>query len=325
MNRRLAVLALCAAAACVASHPSPVHAQTTRIIVPYPAGQLSDIIGRTVRETLARQTGAPAIVDNVAGAGGAIGAQQLLNASVGSDSLLLASPNEVILAPLANAAVKYRPEDFRLVALVASAPLVLLTRADLGVADADSFVEAARRASGTQPLSYGSVGIGSLYHLMGEQLSRTIGAELTHVPYKGGVPLLQDMAGGRLDFAMLPWSQALQGMADQGRLRLLATLAPKRASALPNLPTVDEGRLLRDFTFDIWTGFAVHRDTPAAVRERWHRLLGAALGDPGVRSALEAQGLGLQRASSLAELDAFYEREVARFRRIAVESRLVPQ
>lgn len=325
MNRRFAVIALCAAAAWAASHPSTVHAQTTRVIVPYPAGQLSDLIGRTVRETLVRQTGGSAIVENVAGAGGAIGAQQLLNASVGSDTLLLASPNEVILAPLANAAVKYRPEDFRLVALVASAPLVLLARADLGVADADGFVEAARRSSRTQPLSYGSVGIGSLYHLMGEQLSRAIGAELTHVPYKGGVPLLQDMAGGRIDFAMLPWSQALQGMADQGRLRLLGTVATKRATALPNLPTVNEGRLLKDFSFDIWTGFAVHRDTPAAVRERWHRLLGAVLADPGVQSALEAQGLGLQKASTLAELDAFYEREVARFRRIAVESRLVPQ
>jgi tripartite-type tricarboxylate transporter receptor subunit TctC len=305
--------------------PSLAQAQVTRIVVPYPAGQLSDIIGRTVREALVRQGAGSAMVENIPGAGGAIGAQQFLNAAGGSYPLLLGSPNELILAPLSNAAVKYRAEDFRLVALVGTGPMVLVTRAELGASNADELIEAARRSSKSEPLSYGSVGVGSLYHLMGEQLARTTGTMLTHVPYKGGGPMLQDLAGGRLDFAMIPWSKPLQGLADQGKLRILGSIATSRPATLPNLPTVNEGRSLKDFAFDIWQGFVVQRDAPHAVRQRWHRQLTSALEEPAVRAALEAQGLLLSKSPSLEELDAYYRGEVTRYTRIAADIRLVPQ
>jgi tripartite-type tricarboxylate transporter receptor subunit TctC len=299
--------------------------QTSRIVVPYPAGQISDLIARTVREPLARQDGMAIMVENVAGAGGVIAAQQVISSAPGSNTLLLASPNEVILAPLVNAAARYKSEDFRMVAMVASAPLVLLTRPDLKATSVDEFVEVARRSSATSPLSYGSVGVGSLYHFMGEQLSRQIGASLTHVPYKGGGPLLQDMIGGRLDFAMLPWSQGMQSFANEGKLKILGVTALTRAPALPSLPTVNEGKHLNNFSFDIWTGFVLHKDNPPSVRERWHQQLNRALADPVVQSTLEKQGLVLASPMNLAELDAVNEREVARFRRLAADIRITPQ
>lgn len=321
LTKLLASLITCAGL--VGTSFAQVHA--SRIVVPYPAGQISDLIARTVREPLARQEGLAVVVENVAGAGGAIAAQQVISSAPGSSPLLLASPNEVILAPLVNAAARYKSEDFRMVAMVASAPLVLLTRADLKAANVDEFVEAARRSSASSPLSYGSIGVGSLYHFMGEQLSRQIGAALTHVPYKGGGPLLQDMIGGRLDFAMLPWSQGMQSFVNDGKLKLLGVIAQNRAPALPNVPTVNEGRQLNNFTFDIWTGFVMPKDTPAAVRDRWHQQLTRALADPAVRSTLEKQGLVQASPMSLPELDVFYEREVARFRRLAAEIRITPQ
>ena len=178
MFRPLSGIALCVALVACLLTPSLAQAQVTRIVVPYPAGQLSDIIGRTVREALVRQGAGSAMVENIPGAGGAIGAQQFLNAAGGSYPLLLGSPNELILAPLSNAAVKYRAEDFRLVALVGTGPMVLVTRAELGASNADELIEAARRSSKSEPLSYGSVGVGSLYHLILENVKSLTGTKL---------------------------------------------------------------------------------------------------------------------------------------------------
>lgn len=303
------------------------HAQQT-IIVPYPAGQLSDVIARTVRDSLARQGNPNVLVENIAGAAGSIGAQRAITNGRDGNTLLLASPNEVILAPLALAAVKLRSEDFRLVGHVGTAPLVLITRPDMPVTTVDEFVKLVKSSSSSKrPLSYGSVGIGSLYHFMGEHLAKVTGAELTHIPYKGGGPLIGDLVGSRLDFATIPYSPMLQGLVDQGKIKLLASVGPTRppAPALAKLPTVSESAGLKGFNFEIWTGFVLSNQVSTLSRARWHLQLSQALADPLVRTTLEAQGLVLSKPMGLEELDKIYSAEVGRYQRLAKAIQLSPQ
>lgn len=319
IRRYLAIAALCAPMV-------SVHAQQQTILVPYPAGQLSDIIARTVRDGMARQGNASSIVENVAGATGAIGAQRVLTAGLDGNMLLLASPNEVILAPLANAAVKYRPEEFSLVSHVAVAPLVLITRQDLSAETVDDFSKLVRNKSeAKQPLSFGSVGIGSLYHFMGEHMSKVLNAELNHIPYKGGAALIGDLVGSRLDFATIPYSPMLQGLVDQGKIKLLASVGSSRPSVLQKLPTVGESSSLRGYAFEIWTGFMVPSSVPAPLRSKWHSQIGQALADPQVRSALEAQGLTISKPMTLDALERLYSAEIDRYRRLANVIKLTPQ
>ena len=139
------------------------------IVVPYPAGGLSDIIARNVNAALGRQLGQPVIVENIGGGSGSIGANKVLTAAADGYQIFQGSPNELILAPLAIASIKFRSEDFRMVQMIATAQIAFLVRSGLAANSVDEFVDLARKsAAAGKPLSYASVGIGSFYHLLGE-------------------------------------------------------------------------------------------------------------------------------------------------------------
>src|SRR5690606_1701250 len=180
-------------------------AKPVNLMVPYPAGGPSDAIGRIFNVALAKELGQTVLVENLGGASGAIAAQKVLAAPADGYYLFQGSPNEVILSPLANAAVKLKTEDFRLVAPVAESVMVFVVRKDLPVNNVDELIALARKSEG-KPLTYGSVGIGSLYHLILENVQKVAGVNLTHAPYKGNAPLLQDIGGGQVDFAVLVYS-----------------------------------------------------------------------------------------------------------------------
>ena len=180
---------------------SAVSAQTypskpVTLMVPYPAGGLSDVIARTVNTTLSKNMGQPVLVENLGGASGSIGAQKVLSAPSDGQMIFQGSPNELILAPLAISAVKYKSEDFRLVQMIATAQIGFVTRKDLPVNNVDEFLDYARKeAQAGRPITYASVGPGSFYHLLGEHLSKVTNIPMTHVPYKGIAPALQDVMG----------------------------------------------------------------------------------------------------------------------------------
>ena len=227
-------------------------------------------------------------------------------------------------APLANAAVKLKAEDFRLVHPVADAVMVFVTRKDLGVNSVDELIALARK-SADRPLTYGSVGIGSLYHLILEQAQAQTGIKLAHVPYKGNAPLLQDIAGGQVDFAVLVYSAGMGALADQGRLKVIGQLGAQRSDLLKNVPTVSEGQSLKNFSYKIWTGFMVPRNTPEDVVVKLHAAIGRTLQDPAVRSQLAAQTQHPSAPMTLAESARFVEAETARYRAIAKQINLQPQ
>ena len=322
-HRSLAImvgLLLSASAALAQSYP----AKPVNLMVPYPAGGPSDAIARIFFNPLGKELGQQVLVENLGGVSGALAAQKVLAAPADGYYVFQGSPNEVILSPLANAAVKLKTEDFRLVQPVADAVMVFVTRKDLPVNNVDDLIALARK-SADKPLTYGSVGVGSLYHLILENLQAQTATKLAHVPYKGNAPLLQDIGGGQVDFAMLVYSAAMSGLAEQGRLKVIGQLGAQRSELLKDVPTASEGKELKNFSYKIWTGFMVPKSTPEDVVVRLHAAIGKTLQDPAVRSQLAAQTQLAAAPMTLAESAKFFEAETARYRAIAKQINLQPQ
>jgi tripartite-type tricarboxylate transporter receptor subunit TctC len=299
-------------------------AKPVNLMVPYPAGGPSDAIARIFNNALGKELGQQVLVENLGGVSGALAAQKVLAAPADGHYIFQGSPNEVILSPLANAAVKLKTEDFRVVHPVADAVIVFVTRKDLPVSNVDELIALARK-SADKPLTYGSVGVGSLYHLILENVQAATGVKLAHVPYKGNAPLLQDLGGGQVDFAVLVYSAAMGGLADQGKLKVIGQLGAQRSELLKNLPSAAEGQALKNFSYKIWTAFMVPKNTPEDVVVRLHAAIGKALQDPGVRAQLAAQTQLPSAPMTLAESAKFFEAETARYRAIARQINLQPQ
>ena len=322
VQRSTALLAglLLAGAAAAQTYP----AKPVTLMVPYPAGGPSDAIGRIFSTPLGKELGQTVLVENLGGVSGAIAAQKVLAAPADGYYIFQGSPNEVILSPLANASVRLKAEDFRLVAPIADAVMVVLTRKDLPVNNVDELIALARK-SGDKPLSYGSVGVGSLYHFIMENVQQVTGVKLTHVPYKGNAPLVQDIGGGQVDFAVLVYSAAMGAMADQGRLKVIGQLGAHRSELLKNVPAVSEGQALKNFNYKTWTGFMVPKNTPEPVVQRLHAAIGKTLKDPAVISQLTLQTQEPSAPMTLAEAAKVFEAETARYRALAKSINLQPQ
>lgn len=292
-------------------------AGATSIMVPYPAGGASDAIARIVNTPLSKELGQTVLVENLGGVSGALGAQKVLNAPTNGQYIYQGSPNEVILSPLANAAVKFDSEDFQLVQLICYAPIVLVARHDLPANNIDELIALARKNAKDKPVTYGSVGVGSMYHVLAEHLSRTINADMLHAPYKGGPPLLQDLAGSNVDFTFLPHFAAIDGMVASGRVKVLGQVGAVRAATLPNVPTLNEGKQLKDFNFGIWTGYMVKKGTPADTVLRLQKAIQTVLADPKVKEGLTGQSQIVAKPMTLEESAKFYATETAQYRKLA--------
>lgn len=314
---------MASAAIALASVSGAAHAQTyparpVTMMVPYPAGGLSDVIARSVNNTLGKQLGQPVVIENLGGASGSIAAQKVLGGPSDGYTLFQGSPNELILAPLAIASIKFKSEDFRLVQMIATAQIAFLARKDLPVSSVDEFVEHARKAAKDgRPLTFASVGPGSFYHLLGEHLSRVTGIPMVHVPYKGAAPAEQDLMAGQVDFFLAPYGKKYDEMQKQGRVKVLAMLNSERLDGVRQYPAIGESKQLKDFTFKIWTGYFVKKDTPEPVVATLHKAITATLGDPTVHAALEANSQLLPRPQTLAEADKAYSDGTQQFRAIA--------
>lgn len=323
-HRLLALLAslLMTGAALAQSYPS----KPVSLMVPYPAGGLSDVIARTVNTTLAKNFGQPVIVENLGGVSGAIAAQKVLNSPSDGQIIFQGSPNELILSPLANAAVKFKSEDFRLVQMIATAQIGFLARKDLPVNNVDEFLDYARKmAKEGKPITYASVGPGSFYHLLGEHLSKVTQIEMTHIPYKGAAPANQDLLGGQVDIFLAPFGKSYDELAKQGKLKILAMLNTERLEGVKDYPAITESKALKTFTFNIWTGYFVKKDTPEPIVQTIHKAITDSLTDPAVRSGLEANSQLVAKPLSLQAVDKAYVDGTAQFRAIAKSINLQPQ
>ena len=316
IKRATALLACLALAAGASAQTFPSKPVT--LLVPYPAGGLSDVIARTVNSALGKQLGQPVIVENLGGASGSIAAAKALNAPADGQLIFQGSPNELILAPLALSAVKFKSEDFRLVQMIATAQIAFLARKDLPVNSVDEFLDYARKqAKEGRPVTFASVGPGSFYHILGEHLAKTTGIPMTHVPYKGAAPANQDLIGGQVDIFLAPYGKMYDGLQKDGKIKILAMLNDKREDSTRQYPLITESKQLKDFDFNIWTGYFVRKDTPEPVVQALHKAITETLSDPAVHAGLEANSQLTAKPLPLATVGKAYADGTAKFRAIA--------
>jgi len=294
------------------------------MVIPYPAGGPSDHIGRQVQPLASQNLGQNIIVQNIGGASGTIGIARALSAPADGQTVILGSPMELIMAPLALQGVAYNSEDMKLVAYLVSTSTILAVRSNLGVNNVNQLLALARN-SANRPLTYGSVGYGSLYHLIGEKFSQDARIPLTHVPYRGIAPLMTDLMGGQIDMAFLPMAGTIMQAVSAGRMIGLGVTAKTPHPLFNRYPALAAMPGLEALEFEVWAGILVHKDTPVAVSERLSRAFYTALQNTEVRNSLEATGNNVMSPRSLTELAAFYRQETERYRTIARSMNLQPR
>jgi tripartite-type tricarboxylate transporter receptor subunit TctC len=293
------------------------------MIVAFPPGGGSDVIGRMVARGMNESLGQNVVVENVSGVGGAMGVLRAANAAPDGYTVLAGSPLELIYTPLGIAAAKNKPEDMRMAALVGHTPMAIAVRKDLPISTLEEFVAYAKKAE--KSLTFGSTGIGSLYHLVAEKALQTGGAKGLHVPYNGLAPYLKDLMGGEIDFAVVPLVGPVLGAIDSGQIKAIAIASPQSIARLPKLQPARNTKGFEDFLFSIWLGVQTSVKTPEAQVAVIHKAAYASLSNPDVRKALESAGTLIAEPMSLTQLDSFYKKEAATGAAIAKSINLTAQ
>jgi tripartite-type tricarboxylate transporter receptor subunit TctC len=302
------------------------QAQSTisNLIVPYPAGGPSDFAARTLLPELSRLTAQTIVVDNVGGVGGALGIQKALQAPANGQTMVLATPMELMLTPLAVQAARHKPEDMRPVAILVGTSMVMLTRKDLPANSVDELVEMTRKP-GAKELTFGSVGAGSMYHLVAEAFMQQTSVKMVHVPYKGGAPLVGDLMGGQIDVAFMPMAGNVPALIKDGKVKALGVAARQPHPMAPQVPTLTSTKALEKFEFDLWAGLFVSRQTPDAVVDKLNQAVNQALLNPEVRKAYESTGNQVAKPQTPAALNLLYASETARYQALAKSINVQPQ
>ncbi len=314
---------LCSAAVLQASAQT-FPSKAVNLVVPYPAGGPSDFVARQLQPELNRLLGQPVIIENIGGVGGAIGIQKVLTAPADGYNMTLGTPMELVLAPLAMSAVKFKPDDMKLVAQLVTTTMVLITRKDLPANNVEELIAMAKKP-GAKELSYGSVGPGSLYHLIGEKFAQQTGTKMLHVPYKGAAPLMTDLMGGQIDMVFIPLAGSTPAMITEGKVKALGLTTKTAHPRFPNIAPLAAQKGLEGFEFDLWAGIEVPKNTPADVTARLNKAIYEALQNADIRKAYEATGNTVAKPMSPEDLARVYNSETARYQAIAKSINLQPQ
>jgi len=307
----VAALIAMAMAPAAFAQPSAYPERTVKLIVPFPPGGVTDIVGRIIAQRLSEGLGQTVYVENLGGAAGTIGAASAARARPDGYTLLMATATHAINATLMPNAGFDIQKDVVPVTLVASVPLLLAVNPSLPANDVQGLVALAKKEPGK--LNFASGSTGSASHLAGEMLKSAAGIDMVHVPYKGGGPALQDLIAGHVSImfenmpSILPYVQS-------GQLRGLAVTSPKRSSAIPTLPTMIESGF-PGFEAGSWYGLFAPPGTPPEVVEKLHGAMVKALASPGMRTQLSKQGAE-PIGNTPQEFAAFIRSEVAKWARV---------
>jgi len=252
-----------------------------KLIVPYPAGGLTDVVSRLVGDELGKVLGTNVVIENRAGAGGQIGLQGMLQAPKDGYTVGLVVPATMVTLPLTNPAYKIKPlQDFQPVTIAVSTYLTLVTSPKLGFKTLQDFTDYAKKNPGK--LTYGIPGTGTSFHFNNVSMAQKLGIDALSVPYTGEMAVINDILGGQLQYALV--SSVGKSFIDDGKLTALAVTAPQRAKELPNVPTFKESGV--DFTTNGWVGYAVAAGTPAPIVGKLHDGFVKALNNPAVKQRL---------------------------------------
>ena len=285
MKRILAAVAatlLAAGASAQANWPT----KPIRMIVPFTAGSVTDIIGRTVAESMSKSLGQPVLIENKPGAGGTIGAAQVAKSEPDGYTVLVHSSGHA-LNPAIYPNLSYDTlKDLSGVTPLAAVPNVLVVSPARGWKTVGDLVAAAKAKPGA--LNYASAGTGSATHMNAEKFKLKAGIEAQHVPFKGTPEAMTDVIGGRDDWFFAPLSPALPLIRD-GKLQALAVSSAQRSPSLPNVPTTIEAGV-PDSDYTLWVGMIVPSATPPAIVKRLHDEATKALASPEVKQRLATLG-----------------------------------
>jgi tripartite-type tricarboxylate transporter receptor subunit TctC len=284
-----------ATAVAVIAFTAVVHAQDwpTRpltMVVPFAAGASSDILGRILAPRIAEHLGKPVIVENMGGAGGMSGAARVAKSPPDGSMFVFGTQGSHTFSQMLYKKPLYDAvADFAPVAVVVENSKLLLTRKDFPAATLAEFISYAKA---NQPkLQFGSAGTGSATHVACVLLNNTIGVDITHVPYRGTAPAMQDVVAGRIDYICEIVSTA-QPFVQGNLVKPIALLAPQRSRAYPDLATAHE-QGLKDFDADGWNAFFFPKDTPASIVRRLAKATSDILDVPEVHERLEGFGLNV--------------------------------
>jgi tripartite-type tricarboxylate transporter receptor subunit TctC len=258
------------------------------MVIPFAAGGPTDVLGRVLAQRMGDILGQQMVVENVGGAGGAAGSARVARAAPDGYQVLLgniathAYSQTLYKHPLYNAATDFAP-----VGLVAGGPWVLIVRNDLPVGNLQDFVAYAK--ANQAKMQYGSAGVGSGTHITCVLLNMAMGTSITHVPYRGSAPAMQDLIGGRVDFLCDVISNALPQITAKA-VKPIATLGESRTTVLPDLATAGEQGLTQ-FDGNGWNALFFPKGTPTAIVNRLSQAASQAQDTPEVRTRLEGLGL----------------------------------
>ena len=292
-KRRPAVLAVAVALIAPSSFVSTSFAQDgypsrpIRMIVPFPPGGSTDVLGRIVAEELRAAFGQPVVVENKPGAGGNIGGELAAKSPPDGHTLLMAAAGPTVINPSLYARMPYDPaRDLAPVSLLVNDHNVMAVHPAVPAKTVAEFIHWAKANPGR--VTFGSPGNGTPAHLGGELFNQMAGTSMTHVPYKGSGPAVTDLMAGQIS-VMIDNMPALLPHAQSGRLRALAVASEARASGAPDIPTVAESGL-PGFTVTAWKGLMVPAGTPAPIVAKLNEALKAIVAKPAIRQKLVEMG-----------------------------------
>jgi tripartite-type tricarboxylate transporter receptor subunit TctC len=315
---------LTAAVAIAMAFIAPARADTwpskpIRLVVPYAAGGNADITARVVAHKMSEGLGQPIVIDNRGGANGGIGTDAVAKSAPDGYTLLMVASGPIVVNPVLYAKVPYDPvKDLQPISQVLTYQYVLVVPAASPINSLGDLVSQARARPGA--MSYGSAGTGAGGHLAGEMLASMAKTRMTHVPYKGNAPALNDVLGGVLSFTFDTVTTAAPHVRSGG-LRPLAVSGPRRASALPQVPTMEE---LGYKGFDItqFVGLMAPAKTDPAIVRRLHQEVVKALKSPEVIERLQKEGGNDLVGSTPEAFAATITRELAMYRKLVAEARI---
>ncbi len=284
----MGALLLCATAALPSFAQSPYPNKPIRLVVPFTPGGVTDTSGRLIAEQLSKRLGQQVIVDNKPGASGNIGTQQVAAAAPDGYTLVLGFDGTMVINPHVFDKVPFDTlKDFAPVGKIGDAVLILVAHPGVAAKTLTEVIALSKTQAGG--LSYGTSGTGGTPHIAGEQLKLRTGANLTHVPYKGGGQALIDVMGGSIPLVYTAVAGA-QGHVKSGKLKAIAVSSAQRSKSLPDVPTFIESGV-PDFEVSSWVGLLAPAKTPKAILDKLNAELNAVLNDPDVREKLNVMGI----------------------------------
>jgi tripartite-type tricarboxylate transporter receptor subunit TctC len=309
------LLAAALAVFVTAAHAQSYPAKPVRLIVPYAAGGPLDDAARIVGQRLTEIWGQAVVVDNRGGAGGSIGADVVAKSAPDGYTLLLGNAGPMTINPSLQKALPYDPQrDLAPITLVSASPMVLVVHPSLPVKSVPDLVRFAKTRPGK--LNYASAGIGNLQHLGMESLQTMAGIRMNHVPYKGAAPAFIDLISGQVELMFANIIGVLPHVKS-ARVRAIAVSTAKRATVLPDIPSVAE--IYPDFDVNGWMGIFVPATTPREITAKLHEDIVKVLMRQDTRERLASQGAEVV-AGTPEQLSAFVRRESALYAKIIQSS-----